>query len=204
MTRSSPARLELPSDPSDPSDPKPSARWPPRSSSESPRSASFASTPGSARSSRSSAGSAPPTSARATPRVDETAPTLSSSRGEAGSPSFGSPDTRGSASVSAGYPYADFALGQPLARIELTIGEAHGETSFLTFHENETADGAARRFCDANELPDSTVPDVRAVLEEALRRNEIVPNADDSDSFRDELSPNFRERRALTLSDLAA
>ena len=204
MTRSSPARLELPSDPSDPSDPKPSARSPPRSSSESPRSASFASTPGSARVSRSSAGSAPPTSARATPRVDGTAPTLSSSRGEAGSPSFGSPDTRGSASVSAGYPYADFALGQPLARIELTIGEAHGETSFLTFHENETADGAARRFCDANELPDSTVPDVRAVLEEALRRNEIVPNADDSDSFRDELSPNFRERRALTLSDLAA
>ena len=99
-------------------------------------------------------------------------------------------------------------LGPPLARIELTIGEARGKTSFLTFHANETADGAARRFCDANRLPNSTVPDVRAVLEEALRHNEIVidpeAEADERDAFQDELSPLFREKRVPTLADLAA
>ena len=82
------------------------------------------------------------------------------------------------------------------------------QTSFLTFHANETADGAARRFCDANRLPNSTVPDVRAVLEEALRHNEIVidpeAEADERDAFQDELSPLFREKRAPTLADLAA
>ena len=92
----------------------------------------------------------------------------------------------------------------PLARIELTIGEARGKTSFLTFHANETADGAARRFCDANRLPNSTVPDVRAVLEEALRHNEIEIDHEADDAFQDELSPLFRENRAPTLADLAA
>ena len=198
-TERRPPRLELPRDPT------PSARSPPRSSSKSPWSPSFASTPGSARSrsarsTGSSAGSPPATSARATLRMNKNAPSLLSSRSEGSRLSFGSPD--GPSSVSDGYPYTKFVLGPPLARIELTIGEARGKTSFLTFHENETADGAARRFCDANRLPNSTVPDVRAVLREALRRNEIEPEPDDA--FGEELSPRLRERRAPTLADLAA
>ena len=68
----------------------------------------------------------------------------------------------------------------------------------LCMHRFER-EAAARRFCDANRLPNSTVPDVRAVLEEALRRNEIEIR-----EFQDELSPLFREKRAPTLADLAA
>ena len=131
--------------------------------------------------------------------MNKNAPSLSFSPGSAGSPSPGAGSNAGPNSVADGYPYTKFVLGPPLARIELTIGEARSKTSFLTFHANETADGAARRFCDANRLPNSTVPDVRAVLEEALRRNEI-----ETREFRDELSPLFREKRAPTLADLAA
>ena len=141
------------------------------------------------------------TSARATLRMNKNAPSLLFSPGSASaSPSASnSPNGVDASGESDGYPYVKFVLGPPLVKIELTIGEARGKTSFLTFHENETADGAARRFCDANRLPNSTVPDVRAVLEEALRRNEIEIR-----EFRDELSPLFREKRAPTLADLAA
>ena len=181
--------------------PTPLADAPPWSSSKSLGSPSSASPTGSARSRspRSPAGvSSPPVpaSARATLRMNKNAPSLSFSPGSAGSPS---PSPQSPNSVADGYPYTKFVLGPPLARIELTIGEARSKTSFLTFHANETADGAARRFCDANRLPNSTVPDVRAVLEEALRRNEIEIR-----EFQDELSPLFREKRAPTLADLAA
>ena len=182
--------------------PTPLAEAPPWSSSKSLGSPSLASPTGSARSRspRSPAGvSSVPASARATLRMNKNAPSLSFSPGSAGSPSPGA-----GCSPSDGYPYTKFVLGPPLARIELTIGEARGKTSFLTFHANETADGAARRFCDANRLPNSTVPDVRAVLEEALRHNEIEIDHEADDAFQDELSPLFREKRAPTLADLAA
>ena len=182
--------------------PTPLAEAPPWSSSKSLGSPSSASPTGSARSRspRSPAGvSSVPASARATLRMNKNAPSLSFSPGSAGSPSPGAGSNAGPNSVADGYPYTKFVLGPPLARIELTIGEARSKTSFLTFHANETADGAARRFCDANRLPNSTVPDVRAVLEEALKRNEIEIR-----EFRDELSPLFREKRAPTLADLAA
>lgn len=149
------------------------------------------------------------TSARATLRMNKNAPSLLFSPGSASaSPSASnSPNGVFESGGSDGYPYVKFVLGPPLVKIELTIGEARGKTSFLTFHANETADGAARRFCDANRLPNSTVPDVRAVLEDALRRNEIEIEHRDAvadDSFNDELSPLFREKTAPTLSDLAA
>lgn len=221
-TGTRPPRLELPRTPRSPRSPVPLAEAPPWSSSVrsvGSRSPSLASTPGSARSrsarnSNSNANgsfveSPPPTSARATLRMNKNAPSLLFSPGSASaSPSAGSPNGVFGSDGSDGYPYTKFVLGPPLARIELTIGEARGKTSFLTFHANETADGAARRFCDANRLPNSTVPDVRAVLEDALRRNEIeIEAANDAladDSFRDELSPLFREKTAPTLADLAA
>ena len=218
LSETRPPRLELPRSPRSP---VPLSEAPPWSSSlrsVDARSPSSASTPGSARSRSSArnffetethAESPPVTSARATLRMNKNAPSLLFSPGSASaSPSASnSPNGVFESGGSDGYPYVKFVLGPPLVKIELTIGEARGKTSFLTFHANETADGAARRFCDANRLPNSTVPDVRAVLEDALRRNEIEIEHRDAvadDSFNDELSPLFREKTAPTLSDLAA
>lgn len=127
-----------------------------------------------------------------------------------------------------GYPYTKFVLGEPLVTLELTIGEAKGKTSTLTFHENETTKNAARRFCETHRLPKSTVRDVVVVLEEALRVNAVVHRANSvspiansvsprsttslsprispgrDSSFRDELSPLWRDARQPTLADLAA
>ena len=129
--------------------------------------------------------------------MNKNAPSLSFSPGSAGSPS-----RRGLFSQRRVPAYTKFVLGPPLARIELTIGGAGRLTTFMTFHAH-TADGAAFvPVVDANRLPNSTVPDVRAVLEEALL-NEIEIDHEADDAFQDELSPLFRVGRApIMLADL--
>jgi hypothetical protein len=107
-------------------------------------------------------------------------------------------------------PYTKFVLGPPVVQIELAIGETGGRrTEVLTFHEKETADGAARRFCDAHRLPNSAVEDVRVVLEETLRSNAVErarrsDAAGTDDSFQENLSVLFGDVKThRTRADLA-
>jgi hypothetical protein len=115
-----------------------------------------------------------------------------------------------------GYPYTKFVLGEPVVRLELTIGQsANGKTKTLTFHEHETTKNAARRFCEEHRLPKSTIADVVTVLTGALRAhdishraNSVTPGGSGSGgtcgdtSFSSKESPRYGQNP--TLADLAA
>ena len=109
--------------------------------------------------------------------------------------SFSQPREKGAAAR--GHSLNASAASEEDADAAVMVHRAETAHAALQSSGAKEAEGAVPEAARWQDSP--AAAEVRAVLEEALRRNEIEIR-----EFQDELSPLFREKRAPTLADLAA